>query len=143
MEKRSRKAMTNAERQAKWRLMHGYRRACPPGLLPACIPRGGVDLPDLEKSAAATMTLYDTLVSLIGKWLNELGDDISPIDGLKAFALLAPTLESLTILRGRIIEQRGAEACDVTPAQAARPKIEETLELMRSRFNDIKKPKAT
>jgi hypothetical protein len=75
--------------------------------------------------------------------LNELGDDISPIDGLKAFALLAPTLESLTILRGRIIEQRGAEACDVTPAQAARPKIEETLELMRSRFNDIKKPKAT
>jgi hypothetical protein len=42
----------------------------------------------------------------------------------------------------KIGEQRVAEACDAT-AQAAPPKIAETLELLRSRFNDIKKPKAT
>ena len=97
------------------------------------------------------MEIYNKLVRIIEGWLDKLGDDISPADGLKAFALLAPALESLTILRGKIIEQRGSEARDVTaqmqqnlePYREAPPKIEETLELLRSRFNDNKKPKAT
>jgi hypothetical protein len=58
-------------------------------------------------------------------------------------ALLAPALESLAILRGKIIEQRGNEAQAVTSAMAQNlepykpsPKIEETLELLRARFED-------
>jgi len=122
-----------------------------PELLSVCIPRGGVELEELEKSAAATLVLFDKLVGIIERWLNELGDNISPADGLKAFALLAPALESVTILRGKIIEQRAAEARDVTAQMQTNleasgkreaPKIEQTLELLRSRFNDNKKPKA-
>ena len=63
-------------------------------------------------------------------------------DGLLAFRLLAPTLDSLVTLQAKIAEQRVTEARGAT-TQAAPPKIQETLELMRSRFNDIKKPKAT
>jgi hypothetical protein len=72
--------------------------------------------------------------------------------GLKAFSLLAPALESIAILRAKIIEQRASEARDVTAQMQTNleasgkreaPKIEQTLELLRSRFNDIKKPKAT
>ena len=52
---------------------------------------------------------------------------------------------------GKIIEQRAAEARDVTvqmqsnleaPGKREAPKIEQTLELLRRRFDDIKKPKA-
>jgi hypothetical protein len=55
------------------------------------------------------------------------------------------------MLRGRIIEQRAAEARDVTAQMQTNleasgkreaPKIEQTLELLRSRFNDNIKPKA-
>jgi hypothetical protein len=44
-------------------------------------------------------------------------------------------------LRAKIAEQRVTEARDAT-AQAAPPKIAETLELMRSRFNDIMKARS-
>jgi len=76
-------------------------------------------------------------------------DSLSPAAGLKAFSLLAPALESIAILRAKIIEQRASEARDVTAqmqtnleatGKRGAPKIEQTLELLRSRFNDIKKP---
>jgi hypothetical protein len=115
----------------------------PPTLLLACHPNGKIDLDALEGSAAKTMELYNKLVAIITGWLDKLdASTLSTADGFTAFRLLAPTLESLTLLRIKIGEQRGAEARDAT-AQAAPPKIAETLELLRSRFNDIKKPKAT
>jgi hypothetical protein len=98
------------------------------------------------------LALYNKLVRIIEGWLDKLGEDISPADGLKALALIAPSLESITILRGKIVEQRGNEARDVTAQMAQnlepyedkpRPKIEETLELLRRRFEDNIKPKAT
>jgi hypothetical protein len=68
---------------------------------------------------------------------------------IKAFALLAPALESLAVLRAKIGEQRAAEARDVTDqtnleasGKREAPKIEETLELLRRRFEDNIKPKA-
>jgi hypothetical protein len=68
-------------------------------------------------------------------------------DGFTAYKLLASTLESLTLLRIKIGEQRVAKARDTTAQTQqnleAPRKIEQTLELLRSRFNDIKKPKAT
>jgi hypothetical protein len=128
-----RRPLTNAERQAKWRLAHGRAglgqpTVCtsPAELLPACIPSGSIELPELEKSAAATLALYNKLVAVTERWVDDL-DNLSPAVGLKAFSLLAPALESIAILRAKIIEQRGTEARDVT-AQAAPPKIEETLE---------------
>jgi hypothetical protein len=69
------------------------------------------------------------------------------LEWLTAFKLLAPSLESLTLLRIKIAEARVAEACDATAQMQqnleAPRKIEQTLELLRSRFNDNKKPKAT
>ena len=64
--------------------------------------------------------------------------------------MLAPVLESLVIVRGKIADQRAAEARDVTAqmqtdlqegVKREAPKIQETLELMRRRFDDIIKPK--
>ena len=60
-------------------------------------------------------------------------------------------LESLAVLRAKISEQRAAEARDVTAQMQTNleasgkreaPKIEETLELLRRRFEDNIKPKA-
>jgi len=98
---------------------------------------------------------FDRLIRIVGAWLDGLEvATLSPAEGLLAFRQLGPVLESLAILRAKISEQRGIEtlaamraklgehARDVTP-QAPRLKIEETLELLRSRFNDNKKPKAT
>jgi hypothetical protein len=146
----AKRPLTGAERVAKSRLANGRGAlptpicTSPPGLLTTLVPRHTVDLDELEKSAAATMALFDKLIGLIEKWADKLGNDVSAADGFKAFALMTAALESITIIRGKIIEHRGNEAHDVTPRQAGeRPKIEETLELMRRRFDDIKKPKAT
>ena len=144
------KALTSAERQAKWRLSHSKVNdvLSPPTLLLACHPNGKIDLDELEGSAAKTMELYNKLVAIITGWLDKLdASTLSTADGFTAFRLLAPTLESLTLLRIKIGEQRVAEACDVTGqttgggGQAA-PQIEEALALLRSRFNDNNKPKA-
>ena len=145
------RALTNAERQAKWRLAHGHKKAASDAsrpkraLMVTCIPRGPLDLGEIDKSAGATLALFDRLIRIVGAWLDGLEvATLSPAEGLLAFRQLGPVLESLAILRAKISEQRGIEtlaARDVTP-QAPRPKIEETLELLRSRFNDNKKPKA-
>jgi hypothetical protein len=156
----AKRPLTDAERQAKSRLAkgrggHGQPTAIctsPPELLTTLIPRHTVEIDELEKSAAATMGLYNKLVRLIEKWSDKLGDDISVADGFKAFALLAPALESIATIRGKIIEQRGSEARDVTAQMQTNleasgkreaPKIGQTLELLRRRFEDNKKPKAT
>jgi hypothetical protein len=141
--------MTNAERQAKWRLSHGKVTdvLSPPTLLLACHPNGKIDLDELEGSAPKTMELYNKLVAIITGWLDKLdASTLSTADGFTAFGLLAPTLESLTLLRIKIAEAR-AEARDamaqMQQSLEAPGKIEQTLELLRSRFNDNKKPKAT
>jgi hypothetical protein len=155
------RALTNAERQAKWRLAHGHKKAASDAsrpkraLMVTCIPRGPLDPGEIDKSAGATLALFDRLIRIVGAWLDGLDvATLSPAEGLLAFRQLGPVLESLAILRAKISEQRGIEtlaamranlgehARDVTP-QAPRPKIEETLELLRSRLNDNKKPKAT
>jgi hypothetical protein len=145
------RALTNAERQAKWRLAHGHKKAASDAsrpkraLMVTCISRGPLDLGEIDKSAGATLGLFDRLIRIVSAWLDGLEvATLSPAEGLLAFRQLGPVLESLAILRAKISEQRGIEtlaARDVTP-QAPRPKIEETLELLRSRFNDNKKPKA-
>jgi len=146
------RALTNAERQAKWRLAHGHKKAASDAsrpkraLMVTCIPRGPLDLGEIDKSAGATLALFDRLIRIVGAWLDGLEvATLSPAEGLLAFRQFGPVLESLAILRAKISDQRGIEtlaARDVTP-QAPRPKIEETLELLRSRFNDNKNPKAT
>jgi hypothetical protein len=148
------KAMTSAERQAKWRLSHSKVNdvLSPPTLLLACHPNGKIDLDELEGSAAKTMELYNKLVAIITGWLDKLdASTLSTADGFTAFKLLAPSLESLVLLRGKMIEQRGAEARDVTgqiktdleeSVKREAPQIEEALALLRSRFEDNIKPKA-
>jgi hypothetical protein len=136
--------MTNAERQRKWRLVHNGRPKHPKrDLLVTCIPRGPLDRAEVERSGGATLALYDRILDIVTTWVDGLDPaKLSTADGLLAFRLLAPTLDSLVTLQAKIAEQRVTEARGAT-AQAAPPKIAETLELMRSRFNDIKKPKAT
>ena len=111
------KAMTSAERQAKWRLSHSKLNdvLSRPTLLLACHPNGKIDLDELEGSAAKTMELYNKLVAIITGWLDKLdASTLSTADGFTAFKLLAPSLESLAVLRAKIGEQRAAEARDVT-----------------------------
>jgi hypothetical protein len=150
----SSKPLTPAERNAKWRLAHD--RACSTSNLsaplPGCIPRGNIDLDQLETAATATLALYDKLVRSVNCWLDRLDTEgLSTGEGLVAFRLLPQVLESLAVLRAKISEQRAAEARDVTAQMQTNleasgkreaPKIEETLELLRSRFNDNTKPKA-
>jgi hypothetical protein len=139
------RAMTSAERQAKWRLSHGKVNdvLSPPTLLLACHPTGKIDLDELEGSAPKTMELYNKLVAIITGWLDKLdASTLSTADGFTAFKLLAPSLESLTLLWIKIAEARDATAQMQHNLEAPR-KIEQTLELLRSRFNDNKKPKAT
>jgi hypothetical protein len=98
------------------------------------------------------MELYDKLVGIVSTWLDGLDvATLSPADAFTAFKLLAPSLESLAIIRAKIAEQRAAEARDVTAQMQTNleasgkreaPKIQETLELMRRRFDDNIKPKA-
>jgi hypothetical protein len=153
MEQRSPRALTSAERQAKWRLSHSKVNdvLSPPTLLLACHPNGKIDLDELEGSAAKTMELYNKLVAITG-WLDKLdASTLSTADGFTAFKLLAPSLESLMLLRAKIGEQRAQEAHDVTAqmqtdlqegVKREAPKIQATLELLRRRFDDNFKPKA-
>src|ERR1700730_4214859 len=150
----SSKPLTSAERNAKWRLAHD--RSCSTSNLsaplPGCIPRGNIDLNQLETAATATLALYDKLVRSVNCWLDRLDTEgLSTGEGLVAFRLLPQGLESLAGLRAKISEQRAAEARDVTAQMQTNleasgkreaPKIEETLELLRRRFEDNTKPKA-
>jgi hypothetical protein len=113
-------------------------------LLVTCIPRGPLDRAEVERSGGATLALYDRILDIVTTWVDGLDPaKLSTADGLLAFRLLAPTLDSLANLQAKIAEQRVTEARDVIPQREAPPKIAETLELLRSRFNDNKKPKAT
>jgi hypothetical protein len=150
--------MTSAERQAKWRAAHPSapadraRAAARSGMMVALIPRGPLDLRELDNSAGTTLALYDRLINIIAAWLETLDvAALSTADGFLAFRLLGPTLESLAIIRAKIGEQRAEEAHDVTAqmqtdlqegVKREAPKIQETLELLRRRFDDNIKPKA-
>ena len=138
--------MTNAERQQKWRLVHNGSPKYPKrDLLVTCIPRGPLDRAEVERSGGATLALYDRILDIVTTWVDGLDPaKLSTADGLLAFRLLAPTLDSLVTLQAKIAEQRVTEARGVTPQREAQPKIGETaMDLLRSRFNDNKKPKAT
>src|SRR6202030_4143222 len=115
------RGMTNAERQAKWRAAHPSapadraRAAARSGMMVALIPRGPLDLRELDNSAGTTLALYDRLINIIAAWLETLDvAALSTADGFLAFRLLGPTLESLAIIRAKIGEQRAEEAHDVT-----------------------------
>jgi hypothetical protein len=105
-----------------------------------------------EAAGTATMALYDKLVRNVNRWLDRLdAEPLSTADGLLAFRLLPQVLESLAILYGKISEHRAAEARDVTAQMQTNleasgkreaPKIQETLELLRRRFDDNIKPRA-
>jgi len=117
--------------------------------LPGCIPRGNIDLDQLETAATATLALYDKLVRSVNCWLDRLDTEgLSTGEGLVAFRLLPQVLESLAIIRAKIGEQRAEEAHDVTAQmqtdlqEGVKRKIQETLELLRRRFDDNNKPKA-
>ena len=43
-----------------------------PAPLPGCIPRGNIDLDQLETAATATLALYDKLVRSVNCWLDRL-----------------------------------------------------------------------
>ena len=135
--------MTNAERQRKWRLVHNGGPKYPKrDLLVTCIPRGPLDRAEVERSRGATLALYDRILDILTTWVDGLDPaKLSTADGLLAFRLLAPILDSLVTLQAKIAEQRVTEARGAT-AQAAPPKIAETLELPRRRFDDNIKPKA-
>ena len=149
--------MTSAERQAKWRAAHPSapadraRAAARSGMMVALIPRGPLDLRELDNSAGTTLALYDRLINIIAAWLETLDvAALSTADGFLAFRLLGPMLESLAIIRAKIGEQRAEEAHDVTAQMQTdlqegvkrEAKIQETLELLRRRFDDNIKPKA-
>lgn len=134
--------MTMAERAAKYRVAKGRAPAGLPRrpLMVTCIPRDPLDLGEIERSGAATLAIYDRLMQLIVAWLDMVDvKTLSVGDALMALRLLAPALESLATLRGKIDEQRGALqgiaanlARDVTPAaEDPAAKISETLELLR------------
>jgi hypothetical protein len=158
--------ITNAEAQARWRLRHDRKRCSPdsppgsgahinfiaPEMIVNCVPRGNVELDELVDSGHRAMALYNKMIARVERWLDKIDDEsVSTADIFKAYHLLAPVLESLVIVRGKIADQRAEEARDVTAqmqtdlqegVKREAPKIQETLELMRRRFDDNIKPKA-
>ena len=110
-----------------------------------CVPRANVDLDELVDSGHRAMALYNKMIGRVERWLDQIDDGtVTTADIFKAYHLLAPTLDSLVTLQAKIAEQRLAKARDVIRQKEAQPKIGETaMELLRSRLNDIKKPKAT
>jgi hypothetical protein len=159
--------ITNAEAQARWRLRHDRKRCSPdsppgsgahmnflaPEMIVNLVPRANVDIDELVASGHRSMALYNKMIGRVERWLDKFADDekVTIADLFKAYALLAPVLESLVVIRAKIGEQRAAEARDVTAqmqtdlqegVKREAPKIQETLELMRRRFDDIIKPKA-
>ena len=141
--------LTSAERNAKWKLAHGELSKTT--RLASCIPRSNIDLDDLERAASSTLALYDKLVVCVEAWVQSLEDaPLTTQDEIAAFRILPQALEALAIVRAKISEQRAAEARDVTAQMQTNleasgkreaPKIEETLELLRRRFEDNIKPK--
>jgi hypothetical protein len=115
--------MTNAERQRKWRLVHNGGPKHPKrDLLVTCIPRGPLDRAEVERSGGATLALYDRILDIVTTWVDGLDPaKLSTADGLLAFRLLVPTLDSLVTLQAKIAEQRVTEARGAT-AQAAPPR---------------------
>jgi hypothetical protein len=71
--------MTGAERAAKYRLEHGKRKAAVclsrPELFTTCIPRGNLDLDEMEVSARKTMALFDRLVAVVEIWIDRVNLD--------------------------------------------------------------------
>jgi hypothetical protein len=116
-----------------------------PEMIVNCVPRGNVDLDELVDSGHRAMALYNKMIGRVERWLDQIDDGtVTTADIFKAYHLLAPTLDSLVTLQAKIAEQRVTEARGVTPQREAQPKIGETaMDLLRSRFNDNKKPKAT
>ena len=102
-----------------------------------CVPRANVDLDELVDSGHRAMALYNKMIGRVERWLDQIDDGtVTTADIFKAYHLLAPTLDSLVTSQAKIAEQRVTEARDVRPHQAQPPpKIQETLELMRSRLN--------
>jgi type I site-specific restriction endonuclease len=124
-----------------------------PEMIVNLVPRANVDIDELVASGHRSMALYNKMIGRVERWLDKFADDekVTIADLFKAYALLAPVLESLVVIRAKIGEQRAAEARDVTAqmqtdlqegVKREAPKIQETLELMRRRFDDIIKPKA-
>ena len=109
------------------------------------VPRGNVDLDELVDSGHRAMALYNKMIGRVERWLDQIDDGtVTTADIFKAYHLLAPPLDSLVTLQAKIAEQRVTEARGATARREAQPKIGETaMDLLRSRFNDIKKPKAT
>ena len=144
----------NDQRRASGQMARGPpfspRAAARSGMVVALIPRGPLDLRELDKSAGTPLALYDKLINITAAWLETLDvAALSTADGFLAFRLLGPTLESLAIMLAKIAEQRGEEARDVTAQMRQnleqlddpkKAKIEATLELLRSRFDDNTKP---
>jgi len=72
-------------------------------LMVTCIPRVPLNLEEIERSAGATLALYNKLISIVATWLD--GVDVtmlSPAEVFLALRLLGPTLESLAILHAKI-----------------------------------------
>jgi hypothetical protein len=77
--------------------------------LPGCIPRGNIDLDQLETAATATLALYDKLVRSVNCWLDRLDTEgLSTGEGLVAFRLLPQVLESLAVLCASSARRRRA-----------------------------------
>jgi type I site-specific restriction endonuclease len=124
-----------------------------PEMIVNLVPRANVDIDELVASGHRSMALYNKMIGRVERWLDKFADDekVTIADLFKAYALLAPVLESLVVIRAKIGEQRAAEARDVTAqmqtdlqegVKREAPKIQETLELMRRRFDDIMKARA-
>jgi hypothetical protein len=110
-----------------------------------CVPRANVDMDELVASSHTSMALYNKMIARIDLWLSRIDDEsVTAADVVKAYAMLAPVLESLVVIRGKIAGQRAEEAVDVTRQMKTHlernpPRIAETLRLMRDRFSEIRK----
>jgi hypothetical protein len=72
-----------------------------------CVPRGNVDLDELVASGHRAMALYNKMIARVERWLDQIDDSaVTHADVVKAYAMLAPILESLVVIRGKIADQR-------------------------------------
>jgi hypothetical protein len=87
-----------------------------PEMIVNLVPRANVDIDELVASGHRSMALYNKMIGRVERWLDKFADDekVTIADLFKAYALLAPTLDSLVTLQAKISEQRAAEARDVT-----------------------------
>src|ERR1700730_1405571 len=73
----SSKQLPSAERNAKWRLARDKTGGHISAPLVTCIPRGNIELDQLEAAGTATMALYDKLVRNVNRWLDRLDTFVS------------------------------------------------------------------